>query len=119
MSRIDHIESLFHEANALPAGTDRVAWAARHCGDDLAMLEEVVSLLKAHAEMQRAGQIPAAPEPVLPVGLFGVYRAVELLGRGGTSAVYRAQRADGQFDHVVALKVMAGYLAGPEFLKKF
>ncbi len=69
--------------------------------------------------MQRAGQLPLRPEPVLPAGLFGAYRAVELLGRGGTSAVYRAQRADGQFDHVVALKVMAGYLAGSEFLKKF
>jgi serine/threonine protein kinase len=119
MSRIDHIEALFHEARSLPDGTDRVAWAERHCDDDQAMLEEIVSLLKAHGEMQRTVQLQPAPEPVLPTGLFGVYRAVELLGRGGTSAVYRAQRADGQFDHVVALKVMAGYLAGPEFLKKF
>jgi len=35
------------------------------------------------------------------------------------SAVYLAHRADGQFDHKVAVKVMAGYLAGPEFLRKF
>ena len=35
------------------------------------------------------------------------------------SSVYRAHRADGQFDQTVALKIMAAYLAGPEFLRRF
>jgi serine/threonine protein kinase len=35
------------------------------------------------------------------------------------SVVYRAERADGQFDQTVALKVMAAYLAAPEFLRRF
>jgi len=35
------------------------------------------------------------------------------------SAVYLAERADGQFHQTVALKVMAAYLAGPEFLRRF
>ena len=109
MSRIDRIEALFHEARSLPEGRDRAAWVALQCGTDPDLLEEVVSLLDAHAKIQLAGQLPPTVAPVLPVGLFGAYRAVEFLGRGGTSAVYRAQRADNQFDQVVALKVMAGY----------
>jgi serine/threonine protein kinase len=35
------------------------------------------------------------------------------------SAVYRARRADGQFDQTVAVKIMAGYLADREFLRRF
>src|SRR5450755_4999845 len=35
------------------------------------------------------------------------------------STVYRAERADGQFQQTVALKIMAAYLAGPEFLRRF
>ncbi len=35
------------------------------------------------------------------------------------SSVYRAERADGGFDQVVAVKVMAAYLADPEFLRRF
>ena len=50
---------------------------------------------------------------------FGAYRAAEWIGQGGMSAVYKAHRADGQFEQTVALKIMAGYLAGPEFLRRF
>lgn len=35
------------------------------------------------------------------------------------STVYRAHRADGQFEQTVALKIMAAYLGGPEFLRRF
>jgi eukaryotic-like serine/threonine-protein kinase len=41
------------------------------------------------------------------------------LGRGGMSAVYLAERADGQFEQKVALKVMAGYLADRDFFRRF
>jgi hypothetical protein len=34
-------------------------------------------------------------------------------------AVYRACRADGQFHQTAALKIMAGYQANPEFLRRF
>jgi serine/threonine protein kinase len=119
-SRFDRIESLFHEALARPA-SERASWIEAQCQGDIATLQEVLSLLNAHAAMASATTAPAPAEPdsPLPTAHFGPYRAIRLLGRGGMSAVYQAERNDGQFDQTVALKIMAGYLSGPEFLRRF
>ncbi|MDP8979331.1 MAG: protein kinase [Acidobacteriota bacterium] len=119
MSRLDQIESLFHEARSLPPAIDPIQWTAEHCQGDGDMLEEVLSLLKAHQEMEREPAIAPEPEPGLPTAHFGAWRAVELLARGGMSVVYRAERADGPFEQTAALKIMAAFLAGPEFLRRF
>lgn len=119
MPRIDQIEALFHEARALPLGKDRMRWLEAHCQGDAVLLGEVRSLLDANAEMQSATPMESVPEAPIPAAKFGAYRAVELLGRGGMSTVYRAERADGQFQQTVALKIMAAHLAGPEFLHRF
>lgn len=119
MSRIELVKALFQQALELPADIDKTAWIRGQTNGDAGLFEEVQSLVEAHVAMQTAA--PAAPPPAaaIPAGLFGPYRAVELLGRGGTSAVYRAERADGQFQQTVALKVLAGYLSGPDFLRRF
>src|SRR6202171_417851 len=119
MSRLCQIEALFHEALSLPPGVDSIPWVQEHCAGDSGMLGEVLSLLEAHQEMQRESAIAREPAPSLPTAQFGVWRAVELLARGGMSVVYRAERADGPFEQTVALKVMAAFLAGPEFLRRF
>jgi serine/threonine protein kinase/tetratricopeptide (TPR) repeat protein len=119
MVRIDQVEALFHEARSLPGGEDRLAWLQSHCQGDSDLLKEVVSLLEANVEMRSASSVPPAPTLAVPTAAFGAYRAVELLGRGGTSTVYRAERADGQFEQTVALKIMAAHLGGPEFLRRF
>ena len=113
----DRIESLFHEARKRAPGSDLSAWLDEHCGGDAELSNEVVSLLQAHTEMRDAP--PAAAEPALPAGLFGPYRAVKLIGRGGMSAVFLAERVEGDFKQTVALKIMAAYLTGPEFLHRF
>jgi serine/threonine protein kinase/tetratricopeptide (TPR) repeat protein len=47
------------------------------------------------------------PAPGLASGqMVGVYRVIEPIGRGGMGEVYRAERADGQFDQQVALKLI-------------
>ena len=119
MARLDEIEALFHEARSLPNGEHREAWLRDRCQGDAGLLQEVASLLAANEGMRRASVIPPASPPAVPPAKFGPYRAVELLGRGGMSTVYRAERADGQFQQTVALKIMAAYLAGPEFLRRF
>ena len=51
----------------------------------------------------------------------GRYRALEEIGRGGMGVVYRAERADGQFEQEVALKVIhrgAGKHAAARFVRE-
>ena len=119
MSRLDQIESLFHEALSLPPGVDPILWIQEHCQSDSDMLGEVLSLLEAHREMEREPAIAREPAPSLPTAQFGAWRAVEMLARGGMSVVYRAERTDGRYEQTVALKIMAAFLAGPEFLRRF
>jgi serine/threonine-protein kinase len=45
-------------------------------------------------------------ETPLELGLVGSYRLVRELGRGGMGTVYLAERADGQFEQRVALKLL-------------
>jgi hypothetical protein len=116
MPSLHQIEPIFHEALQLPESTDRAAWLARRCGNDPQVMAEVWSLLAAHSAMATQPE-PAqtSPEPAIPNEQFGVYRPVRLVGRGGMSAVYLAERVDGQFDKRVAVKVMGAHLAGRIF----
>jgi tetratricopeptide (TPR) repeat protein/predicted Ser/Thr protein kinase len=114
MPDLDKIESLFHEALGLPPEVDRLRWLAAECAGDDRLFREVSTLLAARAQM--AGSTAKTPPPSAS---FGAYRALHLLGRGGMSAVYLAERADGQFQQKVALKVLAGYLADRDFFRRF
>src|ERR1035438_2728041 len=104
MARMQQIESLFHEALSLPDGEDRIQWLDRRCQSDRELFTEVSSLLKSHAEMSGPETEEPQPEPVMPSGQFGAYRPVKLIGRGGTSAVYLAERTDGEFRQTAALR---------------
>ena len=105
--RRQQIEQLFE------AALDREP-DARHehlavaCADDPTLHAEVEALLAAHelAErlfdedaLRRPSAERAAPERI------GPYRITGELGRGGMGTVYLAERADGQFDHRVAIKI--------------
>jgi tetratricopeptide (TPR) repeat protein len=71
----------------------------------------------------------ASPEAVhgLPVPLstasdgdrIGAFRIVRELGCGGMGAVYLAERADGQFEQRVALKLIRRGMASDEVLRRF
>ncbi len=55
---------------------------------------------------------------VLPTGTrLGAWRLGELLGAGGMSRVYRAERADGRYEQEVAVKVVRGNAALLERLR--
>jgi eukaryotic-like serine/threonine-protein kinase len=87
----------------------------RLSGNDQALRLELESLLAQVGGEDpvldfAAGSLPVgrASSPVgLPPGArLGAYRVVQLLGVGGMGEVYRAERADGQFEHHVAIKLM-------------
>ena len=114
---MSRIESLFHDARQIPAA-ERLDWLRVQCEGDADLYQDVMSLLQAHTAMTGASAEPA-PDPQIPAANFGVYRASELIGHGGMSTVYLGRRVDGQFEQTVAIKVMAAYLGGREFLRRF
>lgn len=111
------IETALDEILALPESQWPEA-CARIAGDDPALLEELNSLLA------YAGGVDPILDTRLTVPKFvvpgstslaagtrvGVYRIIELIGRGGMGEVYKAERADGQYEQQVALKLIRSEL---------
>lgn len=50
---------------------------------------------------------------------IGAYRLVELIGRGGMGSVYLAERADREFEHQVAIKLVSAGLNAPIVHRRF
>ncbi len=107
------VDRLLDRVLALPI-TDRAAFVQQQTTDDPRLRDEVLALL---AGFETRGDLldrPAADallrrSPALelqPGHRIGAYRVVALLGRGGMGEVYRAERADGQFEHQIALKLL-------------
>jgi serine/threonine protein kinase/tetratricopeptide (TPR) repeat protein len=113
-ARWRQIQSIFADvADVAPA--NRAARLAEQCGDDRELRDSVESLL---ASDQRSVDplldvIGEAAEALLEdhqdrlLGTrIGQYRVVSILGHGGMSTVYRAERDDSQYQQTVAIKVM-------------
>ncbi len=108
------IDAALDEILALP----REAWAAacaRLSGGDAHLRRELKTLLARVDGEDPILDFPAggsgtytepASRGLAPGIRIGAYRVVELLGRGGMGEVYRAERADGQFEQQVAIKLM-------------
>lgn len=107
------VKALFAEALELPPA-DRPAFLDEACGADRTLREEIASLLASHEAALAQGFIrdpavpmePAEPEPSLEGRTIGPYRLLSEIGRGGMGAVYRAVRADDQYEKQVAIKVV-------------
>jgi serine/threonine protein kinase len=95
--------------------SERAAFLEQACGPDDELRREVESLLKSYQQAGDFLDAPAAPviEPAPPPGdplidsLVGRYRLVGKIGHGGMGTVYRAVRADEQFDFQVAIKLIS------------
>ena len=95
---------------------EREQWIQEACGADLALRDELRSLLDAapHADgffdniSGRVSLTAIADEGTsLPEEkMIGPWRLVRIIGRGGMGAVYLAERADGQFDQQAAVKIL-------------
>ncbi|MBL8206787.1 MAG: protein kinase [Blastocatellia bacterium] len=122
------VEKLFQAAVDL-APAERAEYLAKACHNDPELRHEVESLLAyesaetiAEGAFQQAirgvaSAVVAEPSSIQGAGLkeagdsligqmVGVYRILELIGRGGMGTVYLAERADAEFRQQVAIKII-------------
>ncbi|HMB92174.1 MAG TPA: serine/threonine-protein kinase [Rhodothermales bacterium] len=123
--RWQQIDALFHEALSQPPEV-RSAFLAEACGSDADLREEVEALLQSddeslsvlHASREDLAGLLASERPAQGEQV-GPYRLIEERGRGGMGAVYLAERADGQFEKKVALKLVKRGMDTDEILRRF
>ena len=119
-ARWQQVEPIFDRALDLPAEA-RAAYLDEACGGDGQLRADIESLLS--ADEGSGGVLDGSPESLLerqtdipltsfadvgvePGSAIGPYRIVRPLGHGGMGMVYLAERADGQFEQTVAIKVI-------------
>lgn len=125
--RWERLNTLFHEALGLgPA--ERGALLAETCAGDPALRAEVERLLAAHErssafiERPAIGHVGAWLEdhgPAVAGRRLGPYRVVREIGRGGMGAVFLGERADGQYEQQVALKLIKRGMDTDQVLARF
>lgn len=122
----EKVKEIFTAALEKPVA-DRAQFLSDACGDDQMLLGEVESLLEAHEEPkhlleQHAFDLAAQLQTDghnYEGKRFGVYRILREIGRGGMGAVFLAERADGEFQQQVALKIIRQSIADAELEKHF
>jgi eukaryotic-like serine/threonine-protein kinase len=113
------LEALFAEAaEADPASRARLLDAS--CADRPDLRLEVYALLRVHDRLRLMEPAETAPADGPQIGdELGAFRLVERIGDGGMGTVFRAERADGAFQAVVAVKVVRATLVSPELRQRF
>src|SRR5438093_4571073 len=116
--RWDRLKTILGEALEQNSSAARIALVERHCGQDTDLLEEAESLL-AEAEAllkERTDSFEDCAEnaastfwqegPSRGGERLGAYVIARELGHGGMGTVFLAERADGQFEKQVAIKIL-------------
>src|SRR6185312_6623936 len=117
---------LLVEAAAFLSPEERETYLDREVSDPAirAEVEELLGYLSqstnVFAEKSWKERAPALEmETSFKDSTVGNYRLIEELGRGGMGAVYLAERADGAYQHRVALKVLQEGIATPRMAERF
>jgi eukaryotic-like serine/threonine-protein kinase len=97
---------LFQVLLDLPPG-ERMAWVEAHSDVNSPLRNRLIAMLAGDklANMRTGGAGDMIVDERLPERI-GAYRITSLIGQGGMGAVYRGERAVGDFDHVAAIKVV-------------
>jgi len=122
------VREVFEQASALDTAAQRL-FLERACGNDGALHAEVESLLAAHATVDaivdRSAMEHLSLSAIEPPHdewcgrLIGAYELLTRLGRGGMGEVWRARRADAQYDKEVAIKLVRVGFACDFVLQRF
>jgi non-specific serine/threonine protein kinase/serine/threonine-protein kinase len=106
----------------------RAAWLDEACAGDTALRAEVESLLASHeeaGEFIEESAIDSLAEYVEPTRELppdtrvGLYRLTGVIGEGGMGTVYRAVRADDEFQSEVAIKVLKLGMEADYIIERF
>jgi eukaryotic-like serine/threonine-protein kinase len=124
--RFRRVDTIFDAALDVPLG-EQTAFIDRECGGDEALRAEVLDLVRAYHRSDSVLESPAAriAAPLLDAAAgggsvpdrIGPFRVVREIGRGGMGRVFLGERADGQFEQRVALKLIQ--LGAPGVLRRF
>ncbi len=127
------IEPILDKALELDEG-DRLAFIKYACKEDKELEKEIIALLKAiqtsededflgDSSSENGALIQnLAKERVAShfIGKrIGAFKLTEQIGSGGMSAVFKGERADGQFDQQVAVKLIRSGLHSKQILRRF
>lgn len=119
------MEELFEKALDMRADI-REAWLAEACSDPdlryevsrlISASSRAATFLEEPAEISAADLIAEATQPTLDRA--GPYRIIEEIGRGGMGIVYLAERADGQYEQRVAIKLLRHAVGSKELYDRF
>jgi eukaryotic-like serine/threonine-protein kinase len=129
--RWDRLKTILGEALEQNSSVARIALVEQRCGQDTDLLEEAESLL-AEAEAllkertdnfedcaRNAASTFWQEGPPRGGERVGAYVIVRELGRGGMGTVFLAERADGQFEKQVAIKILSRGADTAEILRRF
>jgi serine/threonine protein kinase/Flp pilus assembly protein TadD len=129
--RWDRLKTILGEALEQNSSAARIDLVEKRCGQDTDLLEEAESLL-AEAEAflgertdsfedcaQNAASTFWQEGPSRGGDRVGAYVIVRELGRGGMGTVFLAERADGQFEKQVAIKILNRGADTAEILRRF
>ena len=119
---------LFNDALGLHAD-ERAVFLERVCAGDDEARAEVESLLAAYQSAPSFLWAPALDPAPFPIPSepsrrmigkrLGRYRIVSVIATGGMGEVYRAVRADGEYEQTVAVKIVRGCMALDHVFRRF
>lgn len=114
-----HAIQLYESMLAVPEA-EQEAWLDREAAGDAALRARVLAMREAGrlAALSTGAALDHAEEDPAPARI-GAYRITGTIGRGGMGAVYRGERDTGDFQHVVAIKVIRSGLLSPALIERF
>jgi serine/threonine protein kinase/Tfp pilus assembly protein PilF len=129
--RWERLKTVFADAMERDTTSERTAFVRDACADDTTLRLEAESMLsQAELLLQEADDpfeecadtaaITLRRDDPSQIGKrIGAYEIVREIGRGGMGTVYLAERADGQFEKQVAIKLLKRGTDTDEVLRRF